>query len=674
MEVIDQAFKKLLTLLKEYDVQGLEAKSEAELRFQFLDRVLLEVLGWKHADIHVETASESGYSDYLLNIGSNNAAVIEAKRSSDELVETVKSSKSAYLLGGSVLKLAMPGINQARSYASDHGCGLAAVTNGITWIAFRDRRDGLPFLKGHAIVFPTLSSIRDGFASFYDVFSREGIAEYRYLIHLSKAEGTLVSTNIDWFKAVDDRRNTLMPLSPLSADLDRVFEGFFRSIVDESDRQMLVDCFVESRESHDTDLTLRKLTEELIADIAALSTATGEELRKEIEETIRAQISEIVLIVGQKGSGKSTFVDRFYAVVLPKAIRKQCLVMRANLADATQEESTVESWLTETLICEAEKTLFNQGIPGYEDLQGMYFSEYQAWQIGEYKYLYEKDKSDFKIKFGEFMSGQRKADRLSYLQRLLRTANRQRSLLPCIIFDNTDQFPQAFQERVFQYAYALYRAVIAFLIVPITDRTIWQLSKAGPLQSYPTKAFFLPVPSTKEILEKRVAYLRKKAQEARKGGSYFLSRGIRLTLDNIIGFAATVEEVFIKRGFIAKRVAWLSNNDLRRGLELTRRIVTAPALRADELVTAYVAGYSTSITDTRVTLAIIQDRHRYFDQETNSFIQNMFEVPTDHLTSPFIKVSLLRVLLDALGKARDDQRDQYLEIARLIELVTAPSF
>jgi energy-coupling factor transporter ATP-binding protein EcfA2 len=668
MEPVDAAFLEFQRLIKAFENDNSVVENEADLRFRFLDEVFTEVLGWTKDDIRVEPASESGYADYLFSTRGRNAAVVEAKRTGIELVSTAKEGRSAYLLRGSVLKPAMSGIRQAKEYASDHSCALAAVTTGLSWVLFlTNRQDGLPFLDGQAIVYPTLKSISDDFSMFYDIMSKEGVSEKRYLVRFSRLEGTLVTPSIEWYVAVDERRNQLLGRDKLAQDLDRVFDRFFKSLLDDSDAQMLIDCFVDTKESRFADTTMQKLAEEVLADISSLTSGAGEELQEEIAGAIESKLGEIVLIVGSKGAGKSTFIDRFFTIVLSRSLRDRCAVLRADLAEATQDEGRVESWLTERLIDQLEKRLFKDATPGFDELQGMYFAEYNGWKVGELRFLYEKDRDEFKIKFGMWMRDQRTADRYGYLVRLLKTANTQRLLMPCVIFDNADQFPQSFQERVFQYGYALFRAAISFIIVPITDRTIWQLSKAGPLQSYATKSFYLPVPPTKDILERRVAYLRKRSEASKEdAGSYFLSRGIRLSISNIAAFAATVEEVFVKRDFVSRRVSWLSNLDLRRSLELTQRMITSPALQIEQLVTAYVAGHDPKLGDGRITRALVVGNHRFFDEASNGFVQNMFVVAHDRLVSPLLRLSILRLLLDRLGASRDDQTMEYMDLSAMM--------
>jgi hypothetical protein len=52
--------------------------NEAQNRFQFVDRLLLECLGWEHPFIEVERRDGGGKADYLL--GKPATAVLEAKR------------------------------------------------------------------------------------------------------------------------------------------------------------------------------------------------------------------------------------------------------------------------------------------------------------------------------------------------------------------------------------------------------------------------------------------------------------------------------------------------------------------------------------------------------------------------------------------------------------------
>jgi hypothetical protein len=638
--------------------------SEAETRFHFIDRILIEVLGWSRDDITVEPPSESGYTDYLLRIGGINRFVIEAKRSGKTLIDTIKATSGEYKVGGPALSSCRKGIEQARRYCFEHSVEYAAVTTAGAWVAFFAFRPGIATYDGQAIVFPTVDAIIKDFARFYDLFSREGIAEKRYLTHINRAEGRTVQAHVDWQVAVPEIRVHLRHKSPLALDLDRMFDRFFRSLTDENDLEMLRECFVETRESRHADSALQKIARDLIAGIISLDSPTGGELAREIESAVRSMHAEIVLIIGNKGAGKSTFIDRFFEIVLARDVADKCLVLRANLGGATFDVDEIEGWLTHRLVEQAENAFFRGQVPTYDDLQGIFFADYQRWSTAEMKYLYESDKVAFKIRFGEYIMRLREDRPLEYLARILESSVRQRLRLPCIVFDNADQFPQAIQQRVFQYAHALKSRVPSFTIVPITDRTVWQLSKHGPLQSYATKSFYLPVPSVKQIIEKRLAFLKRKLDGKKEAGQYFLSRGIKLSLKDLNGFAVAVERVFLKNDFVSKRVGRLANYDIRRSLELTRQVVSSPVLAIDHLVSAFVSGEMPATSEKKVVLALVQGENTFYNSGSNSFVANVFEIPNEILSTPLLGLRVLRYLQDFEGRSADVAR-QYVDLNEL---------
>lgn len=62
--------------------------TEQDARFQLIDRILTEVLGWPRESIHTEPHLEDGRIDYLMTQGGRNKFVVEAKRTAISLVDT----------------------------------------------------------------------------------------------------------------------------------------------------------------------------------------------------------------------------------------------------------------------------------------------------------------------------------------------------------------------------------------------------------------------------------------------------------------------------------------------------------------------------------------------------------------------------------------------------------
>jgi hypothetical protein len=78
---IDQAFERLLKIKSEIKAAIAAGPNEADTRLKVLDRILFEVLEWKHDAVFAEPPTPSGYIDYLLTISERRGAmVVEAKK------------------------------------------------------------------------------------------------------------------------------------------------------------------------------------------------------------------------------------------------------------------------------------------------------------------------------------------------------------------------------------------------------------------------------------------------------------------------------------------------------------------------------------------------------------------------------------------------------------------
>lgn len=654
----DEAFERVSAIISDIEPRLAQVASEQDARFQLINRFLVEVLGWEFSDILTEPHSVNGYTDYLLKCGQTPSLIIEAKRTGSILVDTASDRLAHYKIGGPNLRSAADGVRQAVSYSMDHGVDFAILTTGLSWIAFLTfPGGGKSYRDGKAITFPNLDSIKDNFSTFYDLFSREAVVRKLYKVHFAKAEGLnashfepLVSVN----KATDIR---MLPKTQLAQDLDPIFREFFGVMSGDHDEDMLLHCFVESRESRNADASLQKIVGTIAGAIDTISTDTGEQLLDQIEAIIETHHGENVLIVGNKGAGKSTFVERFFKLILSAEFRARCLIIKIDFLPSTGDVSGITQWITDRVKEEIESQLFQNGIPTYDELQGLYYRDYQKWRDGQFKPLYESDKTAFKIKFGEYLNQQIRDDPHQYLLRLLENVVKNRKRLPCFIFDNTDHHSESFQEAVFQWSQSIRLAIpFSLAILPITDRTIWKMSKSGPFQTYESKLFYLPVPSTREVLEKRIAYLQENVAKPQNAKTYFSEKGIRLSVENISAFAACTEEIFIREDFISRRIGWLSNHDIRRGLVLSKNVVTSPFLGIDELISAYLkrtTGDAFVVSYRKFMQALVLGDYNQFQQGDSPFIVNIFQSTSQFPTSPLLCLSVLKLLIDKAGDGGD---------------------
>lgn len=674
MEPIDVAADQLSSIIPQIQSYQHTIHSEEDTRLKVVNPMFAQVLGWPMSEIFTEEQAGSGYVDYKLTINGLARLIVEAKRDSRELGIESRGPGRAYKLNGPVFntEAIKEGIDQAIRYCGQKNAELACVTNGHEWVVFRGSRlgDGRDTMAGMAFVFPTLDSVKEKFALFYDLLSYEAVKEFHYRAHFQEAEGRQIRAHIFRRALRDPNSRRLIAPDNLSSDMDRVMTSFFRRLSGDDDPDLLTQCFVVTRESRVADERLARISEDLIGRIRNLNTASAEQLTELIERVKATQRNEFVVIVGTKGAGKSTFIDRFFRHVLPKNLMEECIVARVNLADSEGDENQIATWLDQRLLEALETAIFNDQPPTFDELQGMFFDEYQRRSTGTLKYLYQRDKEEFKIDFGRHIERRREERPHEYIQRLVHHIVRSRKKIPCIVFDNADHFTVEFQERVFQYARSIYESEICFIIMPITDRTSWQLSREGALRSFESESLFLPTPSPKIVLMKRIEFLETKLAEEKRepGRGYFLGRGIPLSIDNLTAFTAALQAIFLRAGEVSWWIGNLANRDIRRCLEIAKSLVTSPHIEVHELLKAYFAHSYIYLPPHKIKRALIKGHYDLYPTGIHTFVHNIYSIENEVETSPLLGLRLLRLLRDA---QKSDNGDPFLTLDHIIEYCRA---
>jgi len=110
-------------------------RNEATTRFQLIDRMLTECLGWPHDYIETERYFNEEYSDYELG-SPRKRVVVEAKKEGQyfELPAGFNNKKcklrTIYSLSDTLQKV----IDQVMRYCNKRGIPVASVTNGWQYI------------------------------------------------------------------------------------------------------------------------------------------------------------------------------------------------------------------------------------------------------------------------------------------------------------------------------------------------------------------------------------------------------------------------------------------------------------------------------------------------------------------------------------------------------------
>ncbi len=158
--------------------------NEADTRFQIIDRLLIECLGWSKSPdrFRLEVHLDGEFRDYVL--GDPQVVIWEAKRSgayfdypADIEKRPVQSIQDIF----SVSKSAEKAMRQVQAYCNDSGVEFAVVCNGHQLIAFVAVRLGHSWLKGNALIIRGLEHLEAEFPTIWQCLSPDGISERRLL-------------------------------------------------------------------------------------------------------------------------------------------------------------------------------------------------------------------------------------------------------------------------------------------------------------------------------------------------------------------------------------------------------------------------------------------------------------------------------------------------------------
>ncbi|GHY49026.1 AAA family ATPase [Vibrio cholerae] len=671
---IDDAETKFETIYSEVINNLGSIASEEDSKIQIINRIFTECLGWGFSDIKAETKHENGFSDYIFCASDTPQFVVEAKRVGALDVEVAKRDAIKYLkLSGSALKKCNDGIDQAFSYASPNGLPLAVLTDGLIWVVFKTHIPGENYKNKQGIVFPSLEAIKNDFSSFFELLSKSNVENrvFNSIFDDAHHNRILISHNLK--APIDDTEIKLTKRSDIAYDLEKVFANFFERLSGDDDDDMMVECFVESHESRIADYSLEKITTSVLGNLSREKNNVDGELSRIISNTIEAEnigeSEQSIFIVGPTGSGKTTFLERFFSKTLSKTIRDKCIVLNVNCLDASGDEQTIVNWMIERLIVQLESQLYADGIPTWDDLRGLYHGQYLRRVRGVDKELYETDKSAFKIKFGEFLDNEVERDREGYLNRILKDVLNNRHMLPIIVIDNTDEFSLEFKTRIFQLSNSIKREINhCMLFFPVTDKSAWIFSKTDIFSIHQSRSFFLPTPSPKEVFRKRINYINEKlsspySEEDKK--LYFSKKGIGISITDINSFAKVIEDVFVNHDYTSKTLGELTNFNIRRTLLLSQRVITSPVIRIEDLIKSYISGNMVTTNFTKFIEALILGDYTVYKQGDAPEICPIFCVSGGYIQSPLLKLRVLS-LLKAIQQGNRSIEDKHLTVPSII--------
>lgn len=646
-------------LIAWFEDQQVADRNESTTRFHLIDQILTGVLGWPREEIITEQPFGPDFVDYALG-RPGTRLIAEAKREGAHFSIPVGLPSLIHRLPsltegkeGKALKAA---VEQVSGYCGRRGVAMALVSNGTQIVAFLGARtDGTPPLHGSALVFPSLSAMRENFRTFWDNLSRRGV-EARNL-HLTLREGERPSTPEALSSQLGSypgykRRNDIQ------TDLQVMAELFLEDVTREPSLQgdFLKDTYASSGTLSQYAVISKKILKsrysvlhEPDATVSVEPATTGKGVNEKLQDDILASGASRrpIVLLGDVGVGKTMFI-RHLIHVDAKEIFDEAVVLYIDFGTKPALMRDLGTFVVE----EAESQLrenYRLDITDRAFIEAVYTAEIDRFDQGLYGELKEFDPVGYKRERLHYLAGlvqNREAHLLASLKHVRASWRKQ----VVIFLDNIDQRDYEFQERIFLMAASLAAEWPATVFVSLRPDTFYRSRREGTLAAYQPRAFTIAPPRVDIVLKKRIKFALDQLQDTSRLDSF---AGVAITSESLKTYLEVLLSNFESNEKLLALVDNLAAGNIRRALEFVSRFIGSGHVDTTKILDIYQREGRYFVPPHDFLRAIMHGDAEYYDPHSSP-VANLFDISQPDGREHFL-LALLVTFVEAAGdKAGSD--------------------
>lgn len=638
--------------------------NEADVRYQIIDVVLKDIFHWPLDSVSCEKQVYENRADYVLNRKNNTPAlVIEAKRESfclnlphnTNVEKTYQKIIVEKLLSDQNIKNA---ICQVKEYCEDLGSSFGGITNGKEWIFFHVNPQNKPWKKIPAFVIKNNSFFRDEYTYAFNIFGYNNIVEKNSL-----------RRHISQFKTYNEEifypKNSIITYdTPVNSN---VYAHILTSIsrkylgpIPIGDNDFMSKCYVTNKGYYDD---LQKNVQGCVYDSLTpyfkrqgvsdfYDDKKGGVFAKKVQEIINKEnLDNVMILFGGRGSGKSTFLKRFFYYIRPKEIERYAQVSIVDLLNSAQDSDCLikEIWdkvrvsIDVDNVCEKDK---EELIKLFDDEYGL-LKKQLLKGLDEASVDYHRIVVDFIIK---------KKDDVKYVCERLSYKLKKRGKGLIIIIDNLDQFSPLLQDVCFLTATEIAKKLSCLVIISMREERFYRIKTKGVLDAYNPHGFHLTSPVIPDVVNKRLCYILNKINN-NECEDFHINE---LEYNCVVSFLKICEkEIYRKDSELSTFLRYSTHGDVRMALDFFKGFITSGYTNINEM-----SPHPHWRFQKHQVIKPMMIPDRFFYDERLSKIPNVFQLRCDVNSSHF---SGLRILDMLSNKSLDKSSNGFLDARYIVQ-------
>ncbi|MEO8069053.1 MAG: P-loop NTPase fold protein [Flavobacteriales bacterium] len=653
---IEEAFKLLQrskSLLESYRTEDL---SETDTRSKIIDFFFKDILGWKEEHIKREGSVARGFFDYRFNIPGFNF-VVEAKRNFQD-IKLPPTQKHIQLKFFATENKQI--WEQTQKYCIDTGVPNGVITNGHQFfIGQFNNNDGTDWRKNRCLVFDGLKDIEDRFMEFYTNLSLPGIVHhggYSFNYSQSNRLGPRILASLtDGDKEIN--RNSLS--GHLQPVIDRLFGEMFSSDIAD-DLDFVKRCFVDNEETKQNRNEIDKLFADVPPSLTAIvparhTSSLNKQISYEIKQDEKIARDTLppkpIIAIGSKGSGKTTFINHLFKFKFTETRPEDFPWVYIDFREYQDRiENFEQSAIAKDIISKIYARYGGYNLHTFAVLQKIYEKEIRLKNEGGWSQLKQNFPTEYHTRLIDYL------DKLQedYDAHLIAISNhlikdRRKRLI--IIIDNTDQFSDAIQERVFLFAHALNRTARCGVVISLREGYYYKWRNAPPFDAYESNVYHISAPPYAQVLGKRLDYAIASVNE--KNSTTSISddgKTISIRPATVQNFLKLIKESLFTPGNtkIVDFLSFTTHTNIREGLRIFKIFLTSGHTDVADVAlagTAAKSGKGAILPQIRLFefLRAVGLQNKVYYNHTVSVIPNLF-FPCEGGDSHFMKIYILKHL------------------------------
>ncbi|WP_395444865.1 type I restriction endonuclease [Caulobacter sp. UC70_42] len=624
-------------------VDSLITESDVEQKFLYPLLLSSTPLGLGHDHASIQTKSDIRkftigkgsdqklyFPDYIITQSGIPYAIIEAKRPGESLDEALR---------------------EGRLYASEINHASPSGLNPVEWVLASDglrtvlcRSDSASIHLDMQLADFVATNIK--FSKLQEALSAEALSKW-YARVISKIRPNRYWKPRKLVGGISLQREEVGLNSfgaTISADFSHIFNPLSRA-----DRAFIVkNAYISSKR--------RERYVEPIDRVIRASVPISESRSQAIEDTAkpneiikvfrrgRSLERQVMLIIGNAGAGKTTFVDYLQEVALPRDVRDATVWLRLDMNPAPVSRDEIYDWLRRRIVKACCDHYSDIDFDDLDTIKAVFAPAVTKFRKGAGR-LFEGNQEVYNEKLGEIILGLQ-ADSTTLTENIVRYCVGDRGKLLVVVFDNSDKKLLSEQLLMFEVAQWIQKEFSALVVLPLREETYDNHQGEPPLDTaLKDLVFRIEPPLFQKILQSRIQLaLNAIGTSGAKTFRYDLPNGMQVEYpasDQGHYLSSILRSVFEHDMHVRRLIVGLAGRNMRRAMEIFLEFCTSGHITEDHILKMVQSRGQYVLPLSLVTTVLLRSNLRYYDSD-RAYLKNIYSaVELDDRPNHFARILIL---------------------------------